>query len=370
MVIKIKNKLISLVCALVISAVILSNGIIFACAEQTTKQVEVSTPQCMLVLGDSISTGYGLTNYKEGNNYNTDSYANLLAKKYKLSQNSDYYNYAIDGQTSLELYSRVKSGNYDEDIKKSDLILISIGGNDLLSALLEFIQDTMATDLTADEALSASHETADFTNREADISFDFTDPDILNNLNKMVKTISNNITKLKGNLIGITDEIHEISPNAEVVFQTVYNPLDGLKMEIPSLLTDVFVSRIEEVNRIITMNAETDDNQTRYDVADVYTSFSGKSAELTNIGETDIHPNSKGHEKISECIDSIVCEKTFYANVTVNEDIPKTTSTPSKAAQSPLFVPVVIMIILIFVIVAVALIVTLRKRKIINKRRY
>lgn len=288
MVIKIKNKLISLVCALVISAVILSNGIIFACAEQTTKQVEVSTPQCMLVLGDSISTGYGLTNYKEGNNYNTDSYANLL-QKYKLSQNNDYYNYAIDGQTSLELYSRVKSGNYDEDIKKSDLILISIGGNDLLSALLEFIQDTMATDLTADEALSASHETADFTNGEADISFDFTDPDILNNLNKMVKTISNNITKLKGNLIGITDEIHEISPNAEVVFQTVYNPLDGLKMEIPSLLTDVFVSRIEEVNRIITMNAETDDNQTRYDVADVYTSLSGNqqssqtSAKLTFI---------------------------------------------------------------------------------------
>lgn len=370
MVINIKNKLISLISKLVISAVILSTGVISAFAEQTTKQVEVSTPQCMLVLGDSISTGYGLTNYKQGNNYNTDSYANLLAKKYKLSQNSDYYNYAIDGQTSLELYSRVKSGNYDEDIKKSDLILISIGGNDLLSALLEFIQDTMETDLTSDEALSASHETADLANEEAELNFDFTDPNILNNLNKMVKTISNNITKLKANLIGITDEIHEISPNAEIVFQTVYNPLDGLKIEIPSLLTDVFVSRIEEVNRIITMNSTTDDNQTRYDVADVFTTFYGQSAALTNINETDIHPNAKGHEKISECIDSIVCEKTFHASITVNEDIPKTTNTTSKAAQSPLFVPVVIMIILIFLIVTAALIITLRKRKNISKRRY
>lgn len=349
-----KNKLFSVVFTALICTALLSNSIIQAFADKITKQVKVSTPQCMLVLGDSISTGYGLTNYKEGNNYNTDSYANLLAKKYKLSQNSDYYNYAIDGQTSLELYSRVKSGNYDEDIKKSDLILISIGGNDLLGALLQFIQETMG---------------ANFTGEETEVNFDFTDPDILNNLNKMVKTISNNITKLKGNLIGITDEIHEISPSAEVVFQTVYNPLDGLKIEIPSLLTDVFVSRIEEVNRIINMNSTTDENKQRYDVADVFTDFSGKSTELTNIVETDIHPNAKGHEKISECIDSIVCKKTFYANVTVNEDIPKNNTT-SKAAESSLFIPVAVMITLIFAVVAIALIVTLKRRKKDRIRRY
>ena len=343
--IKIKNKLFSIINIFLICLAVLSGNVISAYAKQTTKRVKVSTPQCMLVLGDSISTGFGLANYKQGNNYNTDSYANILAKRYKLSQNNDYYNYAIDGQTSLELYSRVNSGNYDKDIKKSDLILISIGGNDLLSALLTFVKDTMGES---------------FTGQETEVDFDFTEPDILNNLNKMVQTLSNNITKLKGNIIGITDKIYEINPDAEVVFQTVYNPLDGLPFEIPSLLTDVFVSRIDEVNRIINMNATTDDNQQRYNVADVYTSFSGKSTELTNISKTDIHPNAKGHEKISECIDAIVVEKTFFASVTVNEDIPKTHSV-SRAKKSPLFAPMIIMIIMVLIIAAAALIIILKK---------
>lgn len=333
---------------------VLSGNVISVFAEQTTKQVEVSTPQCMLVLGDSISTGCGLANYKKGNNYNTQSYANLLAKKYKLSQDNDYYNYAIDGQTSLELYSRVKSGNYDKYIKKSDLILISIGGNDLLSALLTFVKDTMGES---------------FTGQETEVNFDFTEPDILNDLNKMVQTISNNITKLKGNLIGITDEIYEINPNAEIVFQTVYNPLDGLALKIPSLLTDVFISRIDEVNRIIKMNSTTNDNKQRYNVADVYTSFTGKSAELTNISETDVHPNSKGHEKISECIDNIVVEKTFLASITVNEAIPKT-HTASRVKESPLFTPMIIMISLVLIIAVLALIIILRKRKKYSIKRY
>ena len=185
----------------------------------------------------------------------------------------------------------------------------------------------------------------------------------------MVKTISNNITKLKSNLIGMTDKIHEINPNTEVVFQTVYNPVDGLKIQIPSLLTDVFVSRIEEVNRIININSKSDDNIQRYSVADVYTRFSCKSAELTNISQIDIHPNAKGHEKIRDCIDSIVCEKTFYANVTVNEDIPKK-KTVSKAAESSLFVPVIIMISLIFAVAAIVIIITVKKRKKIRVKKY
>ncbi len=350
-----KNKLFSNIFTFLTTILFLSESVITAFAEQTTKQVEVSTPQYMLVLGDSISTGYGLTNYKEGNNYNTDSYANLLAKKYKLTQESDYLNYAIDGQTSLELYSRVKSGNYDEEIKKADLVLISIGGNDLLSALLQFMKNTMGESFLTED--------------ESDTSFDFTNPDILENLNEMVKTISNNISKLKSNLIGITDRIHELSPNAEIIFQTVYNPLDGLKIQIPSLLTDVFVSRIDEVNNIINKNAETDENEQRYDSADVYTAFSGKSTELTNINESDIHPNYKGHEKISECIDEIVCEKTFYASVTVNEEIPKT-NTKSKAAESPLLLPVIIMIILVFSVTCTTFIVVLRKQRKSKRKRF
>ncbi len=347
MVIKIKNKFFSIICVIFTLTVSFSDSIITVFAEPTTKQVEVSTPQCMLVLGDSISTGFGLANYKKGNNYNTNSYANLLAKKYKLSQNSDYYNYAIDGQTSLELYSRVKSKNYDNDIKKSDLILISIGGNDLLSALLQFINDTMGTSLTGEES---------------EVKFDFTAPDVLDKLNKMVVTISNNITKLKGNLIGITDEIYEINPNAEIVFQTVYNPLDGLKIKIPGIITDVFVSRIDEVNRIINMNSKTEDNKQRYNVADVYTSFCGKSTELTNISKTDIHPNAKGHEAISECIAQIVDDKTFYASITVNEKVPKTQTT-SRAVRSPLFAPVIIMITLVLIAALSAIIILLRRRK-------
>ena len=347
MVIKIKNKFFSFICVFCICVSVFSANVTSVYADQTTKEVEVSTPQCMLVLGDSISTGFGLANYKSGNNYNTDSYANILASKYKLSQDSDYYNYAIDGQTSLELYSRVKSGSYDEEIKKSDLILISIGGNDLLSGLSDFITNTIG--------ISFSEENTEF-------DFDFTDPEILNSLSQMINKINNNISKLNGNLIGITDEIYEINPDVQVVFQTVYNPLDGLKFELPSLLSDVFVSRIEEVNQIINANAQTEDNKQIYNVADIYTSFSGKSTELTNISENDIHPNAKGHEKISECIDEIVAQKTFYASVTINEKVPKAKTT-SRVVKSPLFVPIIIMVSLVFIVALAAISARLLKNR-------
>ena len=79
----------------------------------------------LLVLGDSISTGYGLP----GDVSTRQNYSNLLAKKIAADS---VKNYAVDGATSSDLLSLLTSNA--KLLQDKDLILMSIGGNDLSGA--------------------------------------------------------------------------------------------------------------------------------------------------------------------------------------------------------------------------------------------
>lgn len=71
------------------------------------------------IIGDSVAYGYGT---KEG-----------IAKYLKESfPGSRVINLGINGLTSDGLVSRLKSGFWDQHIAAADLVLINIGGNDLL----------------------------------------------------------------------------------------------------------------------------------------------------------------------------------------------------------------------------------------------
>ena len=115
-----------------------------AAAQTEYQEIKTDTPPEMLFLGDSIATGYGLEGYNGGKE-NCESYANMLADKYanqlKGKCKTSMKNSAIDGQTSGELLSGLHNGIYDEDLRNSDAIIISIGGNDLLTVLWDFVSD-------------------------------------------------------------------------------------------------------------------------------------------------------------------------------------------------------------------------------------
>ena len=49
-------------------------------------------------------------------------------------------NKAVSGATSADFLELLKSGELDSDLKTSDAIVISIGGNDLLGILFDFLR--------------------------------------------------------------------------------------------------------------------------------------------------------------------------------------------------------------------------------------
>ncbi|HOV25489.1 MAG TPA: GDSL-type esterase/lipase family protein [Pseudobacteroides sp.] len=80
----------------------------------------------VLILGDSIAKGTGDETFRGIGGYLTDNLKNYTAKDITVS------NLGIDGLKSGELLEQVKSGSLNNEIASSDIILISIGGNDLL----------------------------------------------------------------------------------------------------------------------------------------------------------------------------------------------------------------------------------------------
>ncbi|MBQ9375131.1 MAG: hypothetical protein IJU04_02175, partial [Ruminococcus sp.] len=111
-----------------------------------TVNVKTDVPPNMVFLGDSITTGFGLEGYDSGKEA-CKSYPITLYGKYSKELEgkctTSMKNYAIDGQTSGGLLKKLNSGTYDEALNDADAIVVSIGGNDLLSVLKEFITNDL-----------------------------------------------------------------------------------------------------------------------------------------------------------------------------------------------------------------------------------
>lgn len=79
----------------------------------------------VLILGDSIAKGSGDETARGIGGYLPDSLKNYTAKDIVVN------NLGIDGLKSGELMGQLKNGSLDTEMLSSDVILISIGGNDL-----------------------------------------------------------------------------------------------------------------------------------------------------------------------------------------------------------------------------------------------
>lgn len=270
----------------------------------------ITPPHSMLVLGDSISTGYKLYAYESGNNYNTQSYANLLAGSLHLTQENSYRNLAIDGQTSNELLEKIKNGEYDEYLN-SDLICLTIGGNDLLGEFIDFLKESVGLELI------------DISNGFIDA--DFTNPELLAKLNELLGNIDQNISAFSNNFSKILSLIHQKNETAYIICQTVYDPLECLP--IPESIKKIFADRITDLNNSMTecTKKQNDSFKCVYAI-DIYRLFKGQSDEMTNMLDGDIHPNQSGHKKIYAAISDVISSHSFSAKA-------QTESTSNKAKQ-------------------------------------
>lgn len=284
-------------------------GISAAADDTEYVSIESPVPQKVLVIGDSITTGYGLDGYENGRD-NVESYANLLKRDFEKGLTDgklDFINKGIDGQTSPELLESLQKGEYDVDLENCDLVLISIGGNDLLHTLYGFFS-----------------QNSDYGIKPTDLLKDHSIGDLVNIYTDLSKVLEKKLKEYDTNIKDITSYIDD-KCDARVIVQTLYNPLDT--REKPKLFMAFVKSKITSLNEKIAGNANDEQGNERYEIADVFTAFSGQGDKLTNINKIDIHPNADGHKKIYETIDAVIKQKNF----TIKVEKPKE---DAKAAQA------------------------------------
>ena len=196
-----------------------------------------------IVLGDSIAYGSGLKNPEEA------CYGKIVAD----SNGYEYSNHSVPGHSSNDLLNIIAEEDVIEDIKKADIISISIGGND-------FLTDN-ASDLIFDSVLENDYSRFDEIAEEYYI-----------NITKIISTIKN------------------YNSNAVILMQNLYNPQSEDLKEICKQGTD-------RINKAISLYES--EHPDEIIIIDTASALNGNS---NNFAKDGIHPSAEGNEKIAKLI--------------------------------------------------------------------
>lgn len=196
-----------------------------------------------LVLGDSIAYGSGISNSKEA------CYGKIVAD----TNEYDYANHSVPGHTTTNLINRLKDEKVIADLKKADIISISIGGNDfLMSNLIGLMFDAMVKE-----------DYSEF-DRIADGFY--------------------------ANFCEIVDIINSHNADAVILMQTLYNPQSGY-------LRAPYQQGADRINAAIEKyNAENPGEIVIVGVA------SALGDDMANFADDEIHPSAQGNEIIANVI--------------------------------------------------------------------
>jgi putative cell wall-binding protein/lysophospholipase L1-like esterase len=227
--------------------------------------------QAYVALGDSISTGYGLS----------DKTNDLFVNKLSIKTGKEQLNLAVNGLTTTRLLATLGTldANKHAVIANTELITLSIGGDNLLHPLVAA--------LTA--KLGKHPSTASSEELGVAIFSLLLDKSAMDT---MKSQISSGVLSFVSDFPKVIAALKALNPNATIIVQTIYNPID----EIPALgsLSVMTEEAIASMNTIIMSGS----SLVTYKVADVYTAFKVDSSILTNAKKLDIHPNPTGQNVI------------------------------------------------------------------------
>lgn len=274
-----------ILCTIILTLLMLSTLSVTVSATENEKYEK------LLLLGDSITYGYGL----EGDRDSCRSYGNQLREHLGVEW-ENFKNAAVNGDTSADLLALLPS--LQKEVKEADLIVITIGGNDLLGIIWGAVA---AVGGNAGDIIAMLNDPAYVSKFLEKITMD---------------VISNTIIKYSVNMSGIVSYIRSNNPNARVLFLAQYDPMSGLELGTPGQVTS---SALKLLNTQMRESVEAGGCE----YLDVYTPFVGKAAELTNMLSADIHPNQAGHDKIFEIISKyLTASPEETDNVQPEETIP------------------------------------------------
>lgn len=289
---------------LALAALMLLGSCFFASAENAD---EIT----YLVLGDSISTGYGLAGY-------TPEAHSAKGFAYRTAADLGYtiVNKAKDGNTSEDILAQLTESSHEkhvsaETLAEADVITITVGGNDLMALLYKKIaeQTSEKSDTAEDiplklmegdrEALTAAINLLN----EKHKSYVINDPDFTAAIKRIIANIN-----------VIVEKIRSVNTHAPIVIATQYNPyveFDGAKLLILDLspVCNGMEAGVTALNAAIKSNAA--GKYTVNDVKKAFDAYTG-TKDLYNaeppVGSSDInvdfHPTADGHALIASTLKS------------------------------------------------------------------
>ena len=245
----------------------------------------------VLILGDSISSGYGL---KEGE-FPFTSYVQEFT-------GGTMTNLAVSGSTTFDLIKLLENEARADAIKSADIICISIGANDLLKPTRDYFnsfRDEGETAMQLLQRLAADHQAEKFI---AGLTGVLRDP-----RNQAVD-----------NYPVIAEKLRALNPNAQIIMQTIYNPYEMPQRYFTQrnysdddyqdyeLFSKYVKGNLTQLNKAM---AKLDGIVT----ADVAAAFEGAGWIFCRTLESDVHPTALGHAMIAAAImDKIgTAKKTF-----------------------------------------------------------
>jgi len=268
----------------------------------------------LVILGDSISSGYGL----EEGEYN---YGEILGEYLDY----DTQNFAESGLTTAGLIEKLGDENIRNSVSDADMIVISIGGNDFIGTARDLITEKYG-------------EIVNITDINA--IFDLFSGDILKALATLGSLYSVQFPQACNTAIAniekISSEISQLNPDATVVFQNVYDPfqLDDERYNKYVASNSDYASGYRGLKRAvyyninalktyegiypISFNVRIKEAVGNAHVVDICSAFTaddvrdddlvqpyGNVSYFTDVFDTynrDFHPNQKGHLEIASAI--------------------------------------------------------------------
>ncbi|WP_462411927.1 SGNH/GDSL hydrolase family protein [Neobacillus sp. Marseille-QA0830] len=193
--------------------------------------------------GDSLTEGIGDSTGKGG----YLPYLKSTLEKSKGINEVDFFNYGVKGNRTTQLLKRLQSAEMKLAIQKADLVILTIGGNDIMKVVRDNISNL---------------KLADFMEEREDY---------------------------REHLTQIVDTVEEENPNASIVLVGLYNPFSKWFSDIKEL--DEIVSEWNQTGQSVIANYP---NAYFVGIEDLF--------EKTNedLFYTDnFHPNDKGYELIA-----------------------------------------------------------------------
>ena len=241
-----------------------------------------------VALGDSISAGYGLS---EGEL----SFPERLAQStgYALADFS-----SSDGVTSQALLETLSQPEVADAVKSADVITITVGGNDLMNALYEYLAEASGT-MTADEIREG------LENGSFDV---FTLMGLMQQLDgfPISSQASAALTALGANLSCALAQIKGMNPDATCIVANQYNPYGHINNPFAADIVSTFEVGVQALNTTLARVAQAQGAT----VVDVHGIFAASSANPCNAYFTglddfslDFHPNALGHQLIAEAVE-------------------------------------------------------------------